>query len=132
MFGSSSFSISQILHKPKLDVTVWCTSQAMTQPTTLRSTVQTLAQLTCNLYSTNTKVFFRHTMMGEHTARPPSSIINDVLSLGMETLILGSPSIFGPGTASLPPYCLPKRSSSMNNAILTQWFLYKQCNCIHI
>ncbi len=56
---------------------------------------------------TSPEVFFGRTMMGEHTAAPPSSVVNDVLGLAMETLTLG-PSVSGPGTASPPPsYSLP-------------------------
>src|SRR6266404_6140799 len=57
---------------------------------------------------TSPEVFFGRTMMGEHTAAPPSSVVNDVLGLAMETLTLGGPSVSGPGTASPPPsYSLP-------------------------
>ncbi|KAH9963100.1 alpha,alpha-trehalase-neutral trehalase [Lactifluus volemus] len=56
---------------------------------------------------TSPEVFFGRTMMGEHTAAPPSSIANDPLGLAMESLAL-SPSISGPGSATPPPsYSLP-------------------------
>ncbi|KAI0247648.1 trehalase-domain-containing protein [Lactifluus subvellereus] len=34
---------------------------------------------------TSPEVFFRRTIMGEHTAAPPSSVANDLLGLGMES-----------------------------------------------
>jgi alpha,alpha-trehalase len=56
---------------------------------------------------TSPEVFFGRTMMGEHTAAPPSIIANDPLGLAMENLAL-SPSISGPGSATPPPsYSLP-------------------------
>ena len=56
---------------------------------------------------TSPEVFFGRTMMGEHTAAPPSSIANDPLGLAMESLTL-SPSISGLGSATPPPsYSLP-------------------------
>ena len=51
---------------------------------------------------TSPEVFFGRTMMGEHTAAPPSSIANDPLGLAMESLSLG-PGFFGPGSATPPP-----------------------------
>jgi alpha,alpha-trehalase len=56
---------------------------------------------------TSPEVFFGRTMMGEHTAAPPSIFANDPLGLAMESLTL-SPSISGPGPATPPPsYSLP-------------------------
>jgi alpha,alpha-trehalase len=56
---------------------------------------------------TSPEVFFGRTMMGEHTAAPPSVVANDPLGLAMESLTL-SPSISGPGPATPPPsYSLP-------------------------
>jgi alpha,alpha-trehalase len=56
---------------------------------------------------TSPEVFFGRTMMGEHTAAPPSSFANDPLGLAMESLTL-SPSLSGRGTATPPPsYSLP-------------------------
>ena len=56
---------------------------------------------------TSPEVFFGRTMMGEHTAAPPSSIANDPLGLAMESLTL-SPSISGLRSATPPPsYSLP-------------------------
>jgi alpha,alpha-trehalase len=56
---------------------------------------------------TSPEVFFGRTMMGEHTAAPPSSIANDPLGLAMESLTV-SPSISGLGSATPPPsYSLP-------------------------
>ncbi|KAH9015970.1 alpha,alpha-trehalase-neutral trehalase [Lactarius deliciosus] len=56
---------------------------------------------------TSPEVFFGRTMMGEHTAAPPSSVANDPLGLAMESLILG-PGFSGPGSATPPPsYSLP-------------------------
>jgi alpha,alpha-trehalase len=56
---------------------------------------------------TSPEVFFGRTMMGEHTAAPPSSIANDPLGLAMESLILG-PGFSGPGSATPPPsYSMP-------------------------
>ena len=56
---------------------------------------------------TSPEVFFGRTMMGEHTAAPPSSIANDPLGLAMESLTL-SPSISSLRSATPPPsYSLP-------------------------
>ena len=56
---------------------------------------------------TSPEVFFGRTMMGEHTAAPPSSVANDPLGLAMESLTLG-PGFSGPGSATPPPsYSLP-------------------------
>jgi alpha,alpha-trehalase len=46
---------------------------------------------------TSPEVFFGRTMMGEHTAAPPSSVINDPLGLAMQTLSLvpDSPAVVG-------------------------------------
>src|SRR6266403_3850827 len=56
---------------------------------------------------TSPEVFFGRTMMGEHTAAPPSSVVNDVLGLAMETLTI-SPTLSGLGSATPPPsYSLP-------------------------
>ena len=56
---------------------------------------------------TSPEVFFGRTMMGEHTAAPPSSVTNDPLGLAMESLTLG-PAFSGPGSATPPPsYSLP-------------------------
>lgn len=51
---------------------------------------------------TSPEVFFGRTMMGEHTAAPPSSVANDPLGLAMDSLILG-PGFSGPGSATPPP-----------------------------
>ncbi|KAI0034747.1 alpha,alpha-trehalase-neutral trehalase [Vararia minispora EC-137] len=49
---------------------------------------------------TSPEVFFGRTMMGEHTAAPPSSVVNDPLGLAMENMSLG---VSTPGAIDTPP-----------------------------
>ena len=56
---------------------------------------------------TSPEVFFGHTMMGEHTAAPPSSVVNDPLGLAMESLSLG-PGASGVPGATPPPLYSPE------------------------
>lgn len=39
---------------------------------------------------TSPEVFFGRSMMGEHTAAPPSSVVNDPLGMAMENLTLNT------------------------------------------
>lgn len=51
---------------------------------------------------TSPEVFFGRTMMGEHTAAPPSSVVNDPLGLAMENLTVSSTGPVATGTSPMP------------------------------
>lgn len=51
---------------------------------------------------TSPEVFFGRTMMGEHTAAPPSSVVNDPLGLAMENLTISSTGPVATGTSPMP------------------------------
>ncbi|KAI0067286.1 alpha,alpha-trehalase-neutral trehalase [Artomyces pyxidatus] len=55
---------------------------------------------------TSPEVFFGRTMMGEHTAAPPSSVVNDPLGLAMENLAI-STSGSAPSNTPPPSYSFP-------------------------
>ncbi|KAI0052264.1 glycoside hydrolase family 37 protein [Auriscalpium vulgare] len=55
---------------------------------------------------TSPEVFFGRTMMGEHTAAPPSSVVNDPLGLAMENLALSTSASGALGTPP-PSYSFP-------------------------
>ncbi|KAI0319518.1 alpha,alpha-trehalase-neutral trehalase [Amylostereum chailletii] len=62
---------------------------------------------------TSPEVFFGRSMMGEHTAAPPSSVVNDPLGLAMENLTMG---VSTPGINSTPPPLYSSGPSSQTGA----------------